>query len=384
MADQKISTADEMVLASLGDGDVLALVRPGDSTPYHVTVGTLKSYIERDVPFVSVREGGADPASVDNSEAINNLLINMKAEGDFRRVLLDDIYPVQSTVFIDRSQTLEGYAPQQCGLIASAGFDNSVSSWVLRQVRDGVGKSDGVLSGKDRVYLRHITINGNNQAVNGIRAELQQPAHWIDVRVLHCDAAAPYGIGMMITNTVQAQFTNTQIWNCRVGLHLHEATLCWFFGLDVEFITDQALLATSFADWIAIHGWHFEGANSDSTVVWDISGGSYGWTITNAYNGMGNTAGQTRKILYCHDNTSQFGAMTGTFTDIFSDTSPRDLTIVIQDDDRGITLLAPEFGGFNNFMLPAHRYSGTQPYLYALGMNGEYSKLGADGVVALP
>lgn len=379
MANLKISEASTKT--TIVDTDVIPLVRPGDNTPYKVAIGTIKDYIAADAPYISVREGGADPALADNAEAINNLLINMKNAGDTRRVLFDTEYFIKSTVFLDRAQSMEGYVPTGCGLKANTGFDNTQSSWMLRQIRDGVGKTDDVVSGKDRVYIYNLSLNGNFQEVSGFRAELQQPAHIFNLRVLDVGTTEPYGIGVMVRNTVQSQFTNIQVWNARIGVVLQNVDLTWFFGLDVENIREYAILAND-ARWIHIAGWHFEGAQNIDTVVWDISGNSHGWSIVNAYNAIANAAGEDHVILHCHDNTSQIKAVSGTFTDIYSDTSPRNVT-VYRDTDRGIELNAAEFGGYCTLMLPAHRYANKQPHVYMMGMAGEYSKLGADGVITI-
>lgn len=94
-----------------------------------------------------------------------------------------------------------------------------------------------------RLFLNRILVDGNNVAgLGGIEASLQQQTEWYKVRVQNCPT-----FGMKIYGQ-QAQFHNTEILTCGIGLIMGRvaggpgsAQFMYFFGINIEKCTDAGI-----------------------------------------------------------------------------------------------------------------------------------------------
>lgn len=88
-----------------------------------------------------------------------------------------------------------------------------------------------------RMYLKDIYVNGNNIAGSkGILASLQQPSHWEDVRIGNCATE-----GLVLVEGQQATFSRLMIIACGTGVFVKGHYFTYFFDLDVEQHTVEAV-----------------------------------------------------------------------------------------------------------------------------------------------
>lgn len=182
-----------------------------------------------------------------------------------------------------------------------------------------------------RAYWRDIYLSGSNIAnVSGARMDLQQPAHFENVRIDNCP-----GTGGLIIFGQQAVFYNVELIGNARGLYLDGMEFAWFWGINAEQSTSSHIyVSTKGAVCCKFSGVHFESGTGPAAI--DIAGGTAAFDFDNVQWTAGSS---TQNLIHAHVG-SPTGYSIRNVNMIVNDDITTNHQTIIQDDDRSETVIS--------------------------------------------